>query len=56
MLVSIFFLVPAGIISFGREIVVPWKTEVRLPCKYVGQPEVRLEWRYAGVVIHNQQK
>lgn len=49
-------IVPAAIISFGRLVVVPWKTEVRLPCLHVGQPRPTVEWRLADVKLPKHSK
>ncbi|KAK6634651.1 hypothetical protein RUM43_012052 [Polyplax serrata] len=49
-------VVPASIISFGRVIVVPWKTEVRLPCLHVGQPRPMIEWRWGDVKIQQHSR
>ncbi|KAK6619885.1 hypothetical protein RUM44_006285 [Polyplax serrata] len=49
-------VVPASIISFGRVIVVPWKTEVRLPCLHVGQPRPVIEWRWGDVKIQQHSR
>lgn len=49
-------MVPAAIISFGRLVVVPWKTEVRLPCLHVGQPRPMVEWRLTDVKLTKHSK
>ncbi|KAL0268744.1 UNVERIFIED_CONTAM: hypothetical protein PYX00_010567 [Menopon gallinae] len=49
-------VVPAAIVSFGRTIVVPWKTEVRLPCLHVGQPRPTVEWRLGDVRIQKRSR
>lgn len=37
--------VPAAIVSFGRAILVPYKEDVKLDCRYVGQPAPKAEWK-----------
>jgi hypothetical protein len=36
--------VPAKIISFSREIVIPWKKDIMLPCRKVGIPVPKIVW------------
>nr|CAD7456230.1 unnamed protein product [Timema tahoe] len=40
--------VKAAIYSFGILIVVPWKQETRLPCRHVGKPDPRVNWKQWG--------
>ncbi|XP_071439149.1 cell adhesion molecule Dscam2-like [Hetaerina americana] len=40
--------VHAAIYSFGQQVIVPWKQEVRLPCQHVGKPEPSVGWRQWG--------
>ncbi|XP_035706801.1 Down syndrome cell adhesion molecule-like protein Dscam2 isoform X3 [Folsomia candida] len=37
--------IPAGIVSFGRSITVPWKTEISLGCITVGSPKPIVTWK-----------
>lgn len=37
--------IPAAIITFGQQLTVAWRVDVRLACLYVGQPKPTAEWR-----------
>lgn len=41
----------AAIYSFGSTLVVPWKQDVLLPCKWVGKPEPTVTWKQWGQVL-----
>ncbi|KAJ1531014.1 hypothetical protein ONE63_005846 [Megalurothrips usitatus] len=41
--------VPAAVVSWGRSLVVPHRTNVTLPCLVVGQPAPAVEWRHGDV-------
>ncbi|KAF2366278.1 Immunoglobulin I-set, partial [Trinorchestia longiramus] len=45
-LTSSHFAVAAGIWSVGGPLAVPWKQDVTLPCKVVGDPPPRVVWTY----------
>ena len=37
---------PAAVVSWGRSLVLPWRTNVTLDCLVVGQPAPAVEWRH----------
>ena len=48
--------VGAAIASFGREVAVAWKEEVRLQCHAVGEPPPTLHWTLGGKKIHTSDR
>uniref|UniRef100_T1JCZ7 Down syndrome cell adhesion molecule-like protein Dscam2 n=1 Tax=Strigamia maritima TaxID=126957 RepID=T1JCZ7_STRMM len=43
--------VVARIVSFGGDVVAPWKTFLELHCKAVGMPHPEREWRFGGQLL-----
>ncbi|XP_034252481.1 Down syndrome cell adhesion molecule-like protein Dscam2 [Thrips palmi] len=48
--------VPAAIVSWGRSLVLPHRTNVTLACIVVGQPAPAVEWRHGDVRLEQQQQ
>ncbi|GAB6033412.1 Down syndrome cell adhesion molecule-like protein 1 [Chamberlinius hualienensis] len=48
--------VPAKVISFDSEIVVPYKTEVELQCKVVGKPLPEKSWKYESKTLQKSDR
>lgn len=37
--------IPAAILSFGKNILAPWRVDIKLECFSVGQPNPKIEWK-----------
>jgi hypothetical protein len=48
--------VPARIVSFGRVIVTPWKEDLALPCKKVGNPAPSTLWQQDSAQLETNSK
>ncbi|KAL1110142.1 hypothetical protein AAG570_008219 [Ranatra chinensis] len=43
--------IPAKIMSFSQEIIIPWRQNVSLPCRSVGIPAPKISWTFQSNVI-----